>query len=268
MKPIRFHKLLPLQAAVIAVLLACTSLNLAAADKKLAKPPAESVQAINPTELRMHLEFLSSDQLGGRYTLAPNFGIAAEYLATRLKAYGFRGAGDNGSFMQGFDVLTVKADPEKSSLSLTIDDKTADYSYGDFINSGSKGGAAEGQIAFVGYGISAPRLKHDDYAGVDVKGKWVIITRGLPKDVDSSKLNDDESGQDAAKAHGAIGTISVPTSTQFANMMKSDQYKQRILQQESVRLAYNNDQKLPGITLGPAITEKLLAQMDLNFDTL
>ena len=50
--------------------------------------------------------------------------------------------------------------------------------------------------------------------------------------------------------------------------MKSDQFKQRILQQESVRLAYNNDQKLPGITFGPAITEKLLAQMDLNFDTL
>jgi hypothetical protein len=235
MKTIRFRKFLspivvrtlmtPLQAAVIAVLLSCTSLNLAAADKKLAKPPAESVQAINPTELRMHLEFLSSDQLGGRYTLSPNFAVAAEYLATRLKAYGFRGAGDNGSFMQGFEVLTVKADPEQSSLSLTIDGKTADYPYGDFINSGTKGGAAEGRIAFVGYGISAPRLKHDDYAGVDVKGKFVIVVRGTPKDVDPSKLSDEEHDQDAAKAHGAIGMISIPTSTAMVTRMKSDEFK-------------------------------------------
>jgi Zn-dependent M28 family amino/carboxypeptidase len=258
----------PLQATVIGLLLACTSLNLVAADKKLAKPPAESVQAINPTELKMHLEFLSSDQLGGRYTLSPNFAIAAEYLATRLKSYGFRGVGDNGSFMQGFDVLTIKADPEKSSLSVTIDGKSSDYAYGDYYNSGTKSGACEGQIAFVGYGISAPRLKHDDYAGLDVKGKFVIVVRGTPKDMDPSKLADEESGQEAAKAHGAIGIISIPSSPQFAGMMKADGFKQRVLQQESVRLAYNNDQKLPAITFGPAIAEKLLPQLDLTFESL
>src|SRR5882757_1523423 len=221
-----------MQAAAVAVLLACASLNLTAADKKLANPPAESVAAINPTELRMHLEFLASDQLGGRYTLSPNFGIAAQYLATRLKAYGYKGAGDNDSYMQGFDVLTVKPDAEKSSLSMTIGGEKANYSYGDFYNSGTRDGAFEGGITFVGYGVSAPRLNHDDYAGLDVKGKWVIVVRGLPKDVDSSKSSDNESGQEAAKAHGAVGTISVPGSTQFANMMKGDQFKQRILQQE------------------------------------
>jgi hypothetical protein len=257
-----------LRAAAVALLLTCTSLNLAAVDKKLAKPPAESVAAINPTELRMHLEFLSSDQLGGRYTLSPNFGIAAEYLATRLKAYGYKGAGDNGSYMQSFDVLTVKPDPAKTSLSMTIGGENSDYTYGDFYNAGSREGAFEGGIVFVGYGISAPRLNHDDYAGLDVKGKWLIVVRGLPKDIDSSKLNDNESGQEAAKAHGAIGTISVPTSTQFANMMKGDPYKQRNLNQESVRLAYNNNDRLPAITMGPAIAEKLLAQMDLTFDAL
>jgi hypothetical protein len=257
-----------LRAAAVAALLTCASLNLVAADKKLAKPPAESVAAINPTELKMHLEFLASDQLGGRYTLAPNFAIAAQYLATRLKAYGYKGAGDNGTYMQGFDVLTVKPDPAKTSLSMTIGNESSDYTYGDFYNAGSREGAFEGGIVFVGYGISAPRMSHDDYAGLDVKGKWVIVVRGLPKDIDSSKLNDNESGQEAAKAHGAIGTISVPSSTQFANMMKGDAFKQRNLAQETVRLAYNNGDRLPAITLGPAIAEKLLAQMDLTFDSL
>jgi Zn-dependent M28 family amino/carboxypeptidase len=259
-----------LQAALIALLLSCLSLNLLAADKKaqLPKVPADSLQAINPNELRMHLEFLASNQMGGRYTLSPNFAVAAQYLATRLKSYGFKGAGENGSFMQNFEVITVKPDAPKSSLTATIAGQRADYLYGDFANSGTRAGTFEGDVAFVGYGISAPGLKHDDYAGIDVKGKWVIIVRGAPKDVDPSKLKDEESGQEAAKAHGAIGTISIPTSAQFANMMKSDAFKQRILQQESVRLAFNNDKKLPAITLGPAIAEKLLAQMDMTFDSI
>lgn len=257
-----------LRTAVVLTLLACTSLNLAAADKKLAKPPAESVAAINPTELRMHLEFLSSDQLGGRYTLSPNFAIAAEYLATRLKAYGYKGVGDNGSYMQSFEVITGKPDPDKTSLSMTIGGQKVDYSYGEFFNSGTSAGVFDGGLAFVGYGVSAPRLNHDDYAGMDVKGKWVIITRGLPLDVDSSKLKDDERGREAAKAHGAIGSISIPTSSTGANMMKTDAYKQRTLQHESVRLAYEENEKYGEIALGPAIAEKLLAQMGLSFDSL
>jgi len=65
-----------------------------------AVPP--TVDTITPTELRMHLEFLSSPELGGRYTLSPNFAIAARYLAAHLEAYGFHGAGQNGSFLQTF----------------------------------------------------------------------------------------------------------------------------------------------------------------------
>ena len=69
----------------------------AAATLGVAAPPTlpavpSTVDSITPTELRMHLEFLASDELGGRYTLSPSFAIAARYLASRLESYGFRGA--------------------------------------------------------------------------------------------------------------------------------------------------------------------------------
>jgi len=66
-----------------------------------------TVDSITPGELKMHLEFLSSPELGGRYTLAPNFGIAARYLAAHLEAYGFHGAGDHGDFLQTFQVVSA-----------------------------------------------------------------------------------------------------------------------------------------------------------------
>jgi hypothetical protein len=55
--------------------------------RSLPLPPASSTDAINPTELRMHLEFLASPELGGRYTLSPSIKVAARYLASRLEAY-------------------------------------------------------------------------------------------------------------------------------------------------------------------------------------
>ena len=66
-------------------------------------PVPATVESITPAELRMHLDFLASKELGGRYTLASNFAVSARYLAAHLKAYGFRGAGPEGDFLQFFD---------------------------------------------------------------------------------------------------------------------------------------------------------------------
>ena len=151
----------------------------------------------------MHLEFLASKELGGRYTLSPSFAIAARYLASRLESYGFHGAAANGSFLQSFEVVSSKTDAEKSSLSLQVKQEKADYKYGDFSTFNSGSGSAEGPIVFVGYGISSPAQKHDDYANLDVKGKIVLIVSGSPSDVDTSRLATNEQGESAARAHGA-----------------------------------------------------------------
>src|SRR5947209_7421198 len=118
-------------AATLLLLLAFAAPVLHAADKKLATPPPDAVKAINPTTLKEHLEFLASDQLGGRYTLSPSFQIAAQYLATRLKAFGYKPAGENSSYVQTFDVLCIKTDGVKMSGKLTVKGQCTDLSSGD-----------------------------------------------------------------------------------------------------------------------------------------
>src|SRR5882672_7385551 len=197
-------------------------------------PVPATVETITPGELRMHLEFLASDELGGRYTLAPNFAIAARYLAAHLEAYGFHGAGDHGEFL-------LTASPSA--------------------------GEAQGQIVFVGAGISSPAQKHDDYAGLDVKGKIVLIAPGTPSGIDSSRLSTSEQGQGAARAHGAVGILQLPPQ-RFLEAMKDKSFLERFASRETVRLAKEADGGLPGLVLGPDAAEKVLAAGALNLKAI
>ncbi|HKD80684.1 MAG TPA: M28 family peptidase [Candidatus Angelobacter sp.] len=227
-----------------------------------------TVDSITPGELRMHLEFLSSQELGGRYTLSPNFAIAARYLAAHLEAYGFRGAGEHGDFLQTFQVVSAKPDTAKSSLAITKAGKTSDYHFGDFyLGFGTGNGDAEGQIVFVGSGISAPAQHHDDYAGLDVKGKIVLIAAGNPQGIDPSRLSDNESGEGAALAHGAVGILQIPPQ-RFLDFMKNKDFAERAASRESVSLARQSEGRLPALTLGPNLAEEVLAACGLDLKTV
>lgn len=228
-------------------------------------PPSASVGAINPTEMRKHLEFLSSPELGGRYTLSPSFAISAKYLASRLKSYGYKGAGANGSYFQPFEVVTAKQDAEKSKLSLTIGKDALTPQYGEFYSATRYTGSAEGGIVFVGYGVSSPAQKHDDYAGLEVKGKIVLIAGGTPTGIDDSKLEDNEEDEGAARAHGAVGLIRIPTA-QYVRAMKNPQYKELSARFGLNRLAAEKADTLPVIRLSPELADKLLAQIELTVD--
>jgi hypothetical protein len=227
-------------------------------------PPVPStVDSITPAELRMHLEFLASDELGGRYTLSPSFAIAARYLAAHLEAYGFRGAGEHGSFWQTFEVVSGKPNPAATALSLTLAGKTKNYQLGDFTFTLSGGNAdVQGPIVFVGAGISSTAQKHDDYAGLDVKGKMVLVGPGSAG-VDSSLLSDSEEGEGAARAHGAIAVLRIPTQ-RLADLMKNPGFRERMAQREEVRLGKPETETLPTLTLGPDLADRLLAAAGLS----
>jgi Zn-dependent M28 family amino/carboxypeptidase len=205
--------------------------------------------------------------LGGRYTLSPNFAIAARYLAAHLEAYGFRGAGDHG-FLQTFEVISAKTDRSACSFALTVGDKTDTYAFGDFFTfaAGATGSAA-GQIVFVGTGISSPSQKHDDYAGLDVRGKLVLMAPGLPSGIDASKLGSNEQGEGAARAHGAAGVLTVPPR-RVADAMKNKTFIDRAAGREIVRLARDSEAALPALTLGPDVADKILALAGLDLKTV
>jgi hypothetical protein len=227
----------------------------------------ETVETITPSELRMHLEFLASDELGGRYTLSPSFAIAARYLASHLKGYGFAGGAKDGTFLQTFEVLSTKADSSKTRLELTMDGKAEGLKLGeDFVTAiDSTSGDAAGEIVFLGSGISAPEQGHDDYKGVDVKGKIVLLVAANPAGLDIEHLERDEEGSAAAAEHGAAGVLTLPPQRFLENMRKKS-VMQAIAGRERITLAPPEGKRLPMLTLGPDLSEKLLrvAGLDLK----
>jgi len=251
----------------IGVALAMSAVMYAAGPAMVLPSVPSSVDTITPGELRMHLEFLASQELGGRYTLSPSFAIAARYLASRLEAYGFKGAGERGDFLQTFQVISAKPDPAKSSLEITNGIKTSAYHFGDFYTLGTSSGEGQGQVVFVGTGVSSPSQQHDDYSGMDVRGKIVMIASGMPAGVDAARLGDNEQGEGAARAHGAVGIMQIPAQ-RFLEFMKSKGFQDRAASRESIRLAREGEGALPSITLGPDLAEQLLAAGGLDLKTV
>jgi len=251
----------------LAMALVASGVMYATSPAAVVLPPVPStVDSITPGELRMHLQFLASEELGGRYTLSPSFAIAARYLAAHLEGYGFKGAGEHGDFLQTFQVVSAKPDTAKSSLEVTFGGKVKSYHFGDFYIPAEGGnGEAQGQVAFVGAGISSPSQHRDDYAGLDVKGKIVVLIAGITAGVDMLRLDENEHGQGAARAHGAIGILQLPPQ-RFLELMKNKDFQERAASRETVRLARGVEGSLPVVTLGPALAEELLAAcgMDLK----
>ncbi len=220
-----------------------------------------TVDSITPAELRMHLEFLASNELGGRYTLSPSFAIAARYLASRLEGYGYRGAGQNGSFLQSFELTSSKPDAARMALELTLNGKPETFKFGeDYLQAqGTRTGEAQGQVVYVGSGIAAPELKHDDYAGVDVKGKIVLELSEFPEGIDASRLTPEQQGSAAAAAHGAAGILVVPPQ-RFLDFLKQKSVMQRMATREAVQLN-RGEGKIPALAVGPDLAQKLFSSM-------
>jgi hypothetical protein len=249
---------LPWYKFAAALLATCLALDPVA--QALDPVPAAAVSSINEPELKMHLEFLAAPEFGGRYTLSPSFQVAAKYLATRLEAYGYQGAAKDGTFMQRFDVKTATIVPDQSTITVSARDNSTTFSYGEFFNAGLASGEFKGEIAFVGYGISSPRLKHDDYAALDVKGKIVLSTPGNPKTIDTSQLRDDEWKEGAAKKHGAVALIYLPR-TYEVEWMKQASYREASLRKTGLAA----DKNIPIVRASPTLAEKLLESGDVTY---
>lgn len=137
---------------------------------------------ITKTEIKTHIEFLASDELQGRFTGSEGCREAADYIADEFDNYGLEPLFD-GKFLQSFPFISGLELGNKNSLSLEINgNKLSLELEQNFITapfSGTK--KVEGQIVFTGYGISAPKLNYDDYAGIDVKDKIVLVMRYNPE---------------------------------------------------------------------------------------
>lgn len=132
-----------------------------------------------------HVRYLASDELGGRMTGEEGAGKAAEYIARNFEKAGLRPLGDGGTYFQKFPLPDKVTPGNDTSLTITLNGPVRRPELGRefFPLSLSGNGSVTGEIVFAGYGISAPELGYDDYRGIDVVGKVVLLMRGSQKDM-------------------------------------------------------------------------------------
>jgi len=148
----------------------------------------KAAQAIDETDIRSHIKFLSDDLLEGRAPGTRGGQLGERYIASQFELLGLRpgakAADGNPSWYQTFDILGVTSHAPKT-MTLKSGGKTLDLKFwDDFIAfTGEQklaAGVKDAEIVFVGYGIEAPEQNWDDYKGVDVAGKILLMMNNDP----------------------------------------------------------------------------------------
>lgn len=158
-----------------------------------------------------HLRYLSSDELKGRGVGTAGYDQAADYLAHAFKQNGLRPFGDNGTYFQKVPLLKLSV--QQRSFTLRVDNKLASITgeYGSnlsvVLNPKQERVEERQPLAFVGYGNVIPDKNINDYEGVDVRGKTVIVALGGPKGMAHPAFNDRNAKFANAAARGATGLI-------------------------------------------------------------
>jgi hypothetical protein len=181
---------------------------------------------IDPQALLEHIKFLSSDDLQGRGNGTAGLERAGDYIAAQFKAAGLTPGGSNGDWFQPFELTAGLKIAEGNSLIIHAASQTVQLTLGEsyypLAVTAADGGTGYSMdlmavpIVFAGYGLSAPSSNYDDYAGLDVAGKAVLIFSHEPQENQSdSRLNGSRpmrettlySKAQAARTRGAVALL-------------------------------------------------------------
>ena len=140
----------------------------------------ESVDRLSVELFLTHQAALSSDAMAGRRPGTPGYDAAANYLIGQARAAGLEPGGVDGGYLQPIDFRTARVDP--TSVSFTIGGTTltreADFAVSPRVLTTTVDLRAP--LVFAGFGISAPDLGYDDFEGLDVQGRLVVVLPGAP----------------------------------------------------------------------------------------
>jgi Zn-dependent M28 family amino/carboxypeptidase len=155
-----------------------------AASAHLPSVAIAALQKIDPEHIRANVRFLSHDLLEGRGTGQRGGDIAAEYIATQFWLDGLKPAGENGTFFQNVPMVGITAAAEttfgftpKHGEAIQLKPMDDYVAYDDTDHPSDD---IDSEIVYVGYGIEAPEYQWDDYKGVDVRGKVLLMLVNEP----------------------------------------------------------------------------------------
>lgn len=170
---------------LIALLAAFSAVQVAAEDQ-----PAELPA---PADARKLMDTLAADEMQGRLAGSAGYKKASQYVAMQFSAIGLEPAGDDGGWFQSFVLKSSQIVPDECGLRLTVgEERPRELEYGNHYMPFrfSAGGKASAAVAFVGYGIASEEYRYDDYAGIDVKGRIVLMLRYEPGEMDADSRFD------------------------------------------------------------------------------
>lgn len=216
---------------------------------------------ITAAQLRDYLTFIASDEMEGRDTPSRGLDTTAKFIAMNLSRWGFRPAGDDGSYFQRIALRRDRIDPSETRVQLNRQSLSA----GDDFIAFPRPGDIDGPLVFAGNGWLIKSKNLDAYQGVDPKGKIAVMFTnidGLPKGVRGSDLvgkrGEDwmDPGEYALK-QGIIGIIVVPDFQFLANW---DRNRQRISERGLATVEKFQPQsgtQIPRIVVSPRVANLL-----------
>lgn len=169
----------------VALLLALAALSPAGA--RAAQPPAgtDGAPVVEARALRAHVRFLASDLLEGRLPGTRGDRLAQAYVAARFEALGLEPAAPGGGWLQEVPLVGVTS-TVKGPMRFTAGARSLSLAFGEEMMAASgvqraRSGWHDAEVVFAGYGITAPEFGWDDFKGVDVRGKVLLVMNNDPE---------------------------------------------------------------------------------------
>jgi hypothetical protein len=216
---------------------------------------------IAAAQMKDYLSFIASDLMEGRDTPSRGLDITAQFLATHLSHWGFKPAGDDGSYLQKIALSRDVIDKAETKAQLNSQPLVLGDDYIPFPRSGE----VSGSLVFAGNGWFVKSKNIDSYKGIDAKGKIAIVFAplgGFPRGITRGDLAG-KSGEDwmepfeYAKKQGAVGIVFVPDFQYLANWTRN---WTRISERGATtvqKFQSANPQSLPGIVIAPRIANTI-----------
>ena len=189
----RYRKSMRISRWFVAVFLTAATSLFAADELALRLEPA--LEAITPDGMLAHIKVLASDEFEGRAPGTKGEELSIKYISDQFKQIGLKPGNPDGMYTQEVPLAGIISEPR---MSFIVGDKTIDLKYpDDFIASSARLQPEikidNSDVVFVGYGVVAPECGWDDYKGVDVRGKTLLMLIGdppIPDPKDPSKLDE------------------------------------------------------------------------------
>ncbi len=202
---------------------ACVQNNPQAPGEAVSRTVTSEASSVAPFDaangIKQDVSWLADDARQGREAGTQGYVDAANYVASRFQALGLS-AGNGDSYLQDVQLRITKRDDASAFMSITgKDGKTVQFTNKkEFLGGRASQGEAfkvTAPLVFAGFGVSGS--SYDDYAGLDVDGKIVVVFNGAPRDMNSEErahLGSGRTKAETAASKGAVGLISVSANNQ------------------------------------------------------